>query len=260
MNKNITYKEWLGPRFANRFDADNNYIDGLREGDLEYILKILYPNNTFVHNKFLKYPDGTYVTDFWYRKIKPDYVCEELKIIVEFDGESNQRKGHYSDAITCLKDENHTEIFEALGYKVIRIPFYIQLDRCTISYYFNIDYDGEPLHKMYFDHGFLHSNICFPSNFCQLGMERFVKELKSLPLNLSHEIIFTLVIRMNYFKQIYDGIGDLNKYPEELKVKLGEHSFTNHIFVVFPDFIMKDIMEITNDENCYKTGYSFPWN
>ena len=35
MNKNITYKEWLGPRFANRFDADNNYIDGLREGDLE---------------------------------------------------------------------------------------------------------------------------------------------------------------------------------------------------------------------------------
>lgn len=91
-------------------------------------------------------------------------------------------------------------------------------------------------------------------------MERFVKELKSLPLNLSHEIIFTLVIRMNYFEQIYDGIGDLNKYPEELKVKLGEHSFTNYIFVVFPDFIMKDIMEITNDENCYKTGYSFPWN
>lgn len=25
MNKNITYKEWLGPRFANRFDVLKNF-------------------------------------------------------------------------------------------------------------------------------------------------------------------------------------------------------------------------------------------
>ena len=111
----------------NKFSL-SNYDDGLREytidtyNGLNKCLEKLFQNNEFIHDKFLKI-NGNYVLNKIGNKIRPDYLCKELKLIVEFDGYH-----HYLDPYVIYKDNINTELLKDLGYNVIRIPFYIQLD------------------------------------------------------------------------------------------------------------------------------------
>ena len=89
---------------------------GICRTGLEKYLSVIYPGYSWIHDKPLGKING--VT---YRS-RPDYRCEEHKIIVEFDGIL-----HYSNPEQVLKDKYLTEIYTNLGYKVIRIPYFIQL-------------------------------------------------------------------------------------------------------------------------------------
>ena len=180
----------------------SNYEDGLREyGEtdncLNKCLEKLFPNNVFVHNKFFKY-NGEFVINDFRQKIRPDYICEELKLIIEFDGDSG-KNGHYTDPFIILKDQVNTKILENLGYKVVRIPFYIQLNKSAIKYFFNLDY-ANSLYKTSDDHGFLHPLITLPSQFCEVGIYRFLNDLTYIPKDILIKIIESLEYRIKYYE------------------------------------------------------------
>ena len=54
---------------------------GLHRTGLERYLSVIFPNHTWIHDRAF----GTQDDGASYR-IRPDYRCEELRLIVEFDG------------------------------------------------------------------------------------------------------------------------------------------------------------------------------
>lgn len=193
----ITYEKYLYNELS-----ISNYENGLREfGEtdncLNKCLEKLFPNNVFVHNKFLKH-DGKYVINDFGQKIRPDYLCEEMKLIVEFDGDSG-KNGHYTDPFVIIKDYDNTAVLSNLGYEVIRIPFYVQLDKSAIKYFLNIDYDDN-LYDTVNDHGFKHPLITLPSQFCEAGIYRFLNDLTYMPKDILIKIIESLEYRIKYYK------------------------------------------------------------
>ena len=196
---------------SSKYIVDDKYQPGLREGSkkgqepqdnhLDVCLKKLYPNHTFERGKYVRL-DGKCVQNLWYSRICVDYICEELKIIVEFDGESWQGGGHFTDPNVCLKDEYNTRVLTDMGYKVIRIPYYVQLDQYTIKYYFGINYNEE-LYRTCGDHGFLYPDCKTPAYFCEHGLNRFYKDLLTLPHEISLNIIMSLMMRFSYNIQTF---------------------------------------------------------
>lgn len=104
-------------------------------------------------------------------RYRPDYRSERHKSIIEFDG--NQ---HYQRAANILRDVEKDAVFVAAGYRVIRIPYFVQLDSKVIYLLFgNLVHDRSPLKD--FPHGFIANEVVFPADFCELGIERFLSDL-----------------------------------------------------------------------------------
>ena len=100
---------------------------------LESYLKVIFPTIAdWVHDKSFNME----VKEL-YRK-RPDYRSESLKIIVEFDG-----LPHYTNPIQISKDKERTKLYESFGYKVVRIPYFIQLTKNSVKTLFDIDIDVE---------------------------------------------------------------------------------------------------------------------
>lgn len=138
-------------------------------------------------------------------KNRPDYRCEKLKLIVEFDGYL-----HYSQMKSILNDYKKDEVYKKLGYKVIRIPYFVQLEPRTIKQLFGFDND----YPQDYPHGFIDDKALLPCDFCEEGIRKFVKDL-------------------NKFDVIYDDIVD------SLKAKV---KHLGNVRLVIPDsleFILK---------------------
>lgn len=102
---------------------------------LEEYLKVIFKNtNDWVHDK---------TTNIFMDNKKflgrPDYRSEELKLIVEFDG-----LPHYKNPDVILNDELKNIIYSEAGYKVVRIPYFIQLTNSVVEKLFNVKIE-EPL-------------------------------------------------------------------------------------------------------------------
>ena len=171
---------------------------GLREygetfNSLNIILKKIFPFDEFLHNKVFKIDNKSIVTKFG-TTFRPDYVCHNLKLVVEFDGDSINRRGHFSDSYMIVLDKIKTEIMEENGYSVIRIPPYVQLDQLMIKYYFNKEIN-EQLYETANEHGFLHKEILLPGSFVKEGLDRFENDLKKLPSEVVKKITDTLLFR-----------------------------------------------------------------
>ena len=133
----------------------------LTENSLIDYLNLIYPNVEWVHDKqFIK---G--------RRVRPDYRCADLKIIVEFDGYN-----HYTSASRILSDIENTNLYETLEYKVIRIPYFVQMSSVVIKHLFNVEVNIEQT----FPHGFISSvsSDLLPCDFNNLGVKRFEKDLE----------------------------------------------------------------------------------
>lgn len=135
---------------------EGNY---LTESRLQNALEYLYPNYNFINNKTVPYSGVAY---------RPDFRCEELKLIIEFDGPQ-----HYTQTSTILRDFKKDEIYSSMGFKIIRIPCFVQLETKTIKLLFGLDYDKQ----LEFPHGFISKEATLPADFCELGVERFKQDL-----------------------------------------------------------------------------------
>lgn len=142
---------------------------GIGYTGLEEYLKVIFPDiDDWIHDK----PIGTLNQrrSAW----RPDYRSEKLKMIIEFDGLQ-----HYTNPQNILADKLKTEEYQKAGYRVIRIPYFIQLTNQVVKTIFNVDITT-PL----FDPTVASMSIHWgntPAFLCPAGIKRMAKEFKQFP-------------------------------------------------------------------------------
>lgn len=187
-------------------DADKAGVDedtGLHRTSLLDYLNIIYPQITdWVHDKTI--PGSK-------RKFKPDYRSESLKLIVEFDGFP-----HYQYPDTILGDDKKGEFYQSLGYKVVRIPYFIQLSNAVVKKLFDKDVQ-QPL----FDERIPSLGIVgrsAPAYLCGSGIRRMAKEFYEISpsqynVNVSYlkSLNNEFLTGVELLECVYNSLGESNK-------------------------------------------------
>jgi hypothetical protein len=106
------------------------------------------------------------------RRFRPDYHSECHKLVVEFDGDQ-----HYRSSRVILGDVERDTFFTGNGFRVIRVPYFVQLSRAVIAHLFG-DFARATDDFLNFPHGFIASNVVMPADFCELGIARFEVDLE----------------------------------------------------------------------------------
>lgn len=139
-----------------------------RTGFEEY-LAVIFPNiNDWVHNK------GGVILDGKKLLTRPDYRSESLRLIIEVDGTP-----HYKDPEKILHDIEITEKYMEAGYKVVRIPYFIQLSSSAVKVLFDVDVKQELFDDTIPSLGLKDKNT--PAYLCYEGIKRMAREFKRFP-------------------------------------------------------------------------------
>jgi very-short-patch-repair endonuclease len=104
------------------------------------------------------------------------------QVLVEFDGDA-----HYRDSLKIKVDQTKDSLALKQGCKVVRVPYWVQLNRSTAQHYFGIS--AEIIQN--FQHGFITTKL-FPASWCAVGIERFKCELQKLPEEVKEAVINSL--------------------------------------------------------------------
>ncbi len=167
--QSISKNEKWGYLRENTKSANKDGIDietGLHRTGLEEYLKVIYPStNDWILNKTIK---GSGL------RTRPDYRSESLKIIIEFDGTL-----HYKDPRNIYNDMIKTQNYISKGYKVIHIPYFIQLTNDAIKELFGVDVKETMFNPIFPSLGPYDKNT--PAFLCYEGIKRMAKEFKKFP-------------------------------------------------------------------------------
>lgn len=144
---------------------------------LEFCQKNLRHSGTIIHNSIVA-NSGI--------KNRPDIQIPDLKMIVEFDGYR-----HFNDMVTILNDTKKDSRYKEMGYKIVRIPYFVQLDLTTIDFYFNSkNFTGSASdYSNSYPHGFHDPKCLLPADFNYSGITIFQRILQKLPDKVSRAII-----------------------------------------------------------------------
>lgn len=128
------------------------------------------------------------------RLFRPDYRSEKLSLIIEFDGVS-----HYTTPSVILNDIDKVKFYNQLGYKVIQIPYFVQIDTHSIKHYFDkeLEYESNLMHGFNIINNKPNQNN--PAIFSELGIKKFEREYNNLPEIIQNEIKQTLQTQLNTF-------------------------------------------------------------
>ncbi len=110
------------------------------------------------------------------------YSINGVTTVVEFDGDA-----HYRDSLKIKVDREKDVAAQEIGYLVVRFPYWLQLTDETIDLYFRLS--ANILQD--FPHGFITTKI-FPASFCELGIERFQREMAALPETVKKGVVQSL--------------------------------------------------------------------
>ncbi len=136
-----------------------------KTGLLEY-LNVIFPDvNDWVWNKTI--PNAK-------RRFRPDYRSEQLKLIIEFNGVHHYRKPNI-----IVNDKEKEMFYEQCGYKVVMIPYFIQLSNSTVKTLFNVE-----VKEQLFDEtipSLFASDECTPAFLCPLGIEKMAEDFLKFP-------------------------------------------------------------------------------
>lgn len=147
-------------------------ITGLPRTTLKEYLSIIFPDiNDWVFDKTTGLIDKTTSKKSLRR---PDARSEQLKLIIEIDG-----LPHYQNLDIIIRDDISTKFYEDYGYKVVRIPYFIQLSTEAVEQLFNVR-----VNTTLFDDNFasLHPDLRnTPAYLCPLGIERMTSIFKQFP-------------------------------------------------------------------------------
>lgn len=138
---------------------------GLHRTGLDTYLKTIFPEiEDWVHDK----TTGLTVNNKKIRN-RPDYRSEELKMIVEYDG-----LPHYTSPDVIINDRKTTQFYESQGYKVVRIPYFIQLSNAVVKKLFNVNCQTMLFNEKYPSIGLYSRNS--PAYLCYEGIQRMARE------------------------------------------------------------------------------------
>lgn len=176
---------------------------GLHRTGMEDYLKVIFPEiptDNWIHDKAI---NGCG------RKTRPDYRCESLKLIIEFDGVQ-----HYQNPERIKADFENQKFYEEIGYKVVRIPYFIQLSNSVVKSIFGRNVD-EPL----FDESIPSLGIKGKNTSaycCYEGLKRMAREFNYYP----EQYISNLKALKNENDDFLTGVSMLEE--EYLKIKNGK--------------------------------------
>ena len=144
---------------------------GLHRTGLDEYLKVIFPDiHDWVHDKSIP---NLIVNGKRYAK-RPDYRSEQLKMIIEFDGLQ-----HYTDPVKIKEDREKTEIYESFGYKVVRLPYFIQLSNDAVKVLFNVTVNEYLFNENFPSLG--PGEPATPAYLCSAGLIRMAQEFKRFP-------------------------------------------------------------------------------
>jgi len=138
------------------------------------------------------YEDLVCNKNFFDRKFRPDIRIDSIKLVVEFDGYL-----HYTDSKTIMRDTKKDIVIQEYGYKIVRVPYFVQLKHLEnlLSNYISLDVIRN--FKTYgYKSGFIDNKAKTPADFCSLGLKRFYKDIEFY--NCSKEIIESLKLKDTY--------------------------------------------------------------
>jgi len=142
---------------------------GLIRTGLEEYLKVIFPEtNDWIHNKAFGEHNGQKYN------IRSDYRSDSLKLIIEFDG-----LPHYENPDTIEKDVANQKIYESCGYKVVRIPYFIQLSNDVVEKMFGVKVKEQLFDAKIPSLGIKGRNS--PAYLCPAGIRRMAKEFLNYP-------------------------------------------------------------------------------
>lgn len=105
------------------------------------------------------------------RPFRPDHRSEKHKLIVEYDAYM-----HYEYASVVITDATKDQLLREAGYKVVRVPYFVQMKEPVIGELFGeLVKDRTPFKD--FPHGFIDKEALLPADFCELGIQRFLDDL-----------------------------------------------------------------------------------
>ncbi|MBP5370487.1 MAG: hypothetical protein J6Y55_01020 [Bacteroidales bacterium] len=167
---NKSNSEWGFLREHSDNASGKDPLTGLHRTGLDKYLEVIFPDTAdWIHDKaFGLHNNVSY-------RIRPDYRSDSLKMIVEFDG-----LPHYQDPAVIIKDDKNSEIYRQNGYKVVRIPYFIQLTNAAVEKLFGVKVN-EPLFNI------VHPSLGGiemkhnPSCLCPEGLKRMAREFKRFP-------------------------------------------------------------------------------
>ena len=163
-------KEWgyLRENSAAAEKAGNDKHNNRCRIGLEKYLEVIFPNVDWIANKQFGMHNGKM------HKIKPDYRSDILKLVIEFDG-----KYHYSNPINIKKDIEKDRIYDSAGYKVIRIPYFIQLTNKVVKQLFNVDVKDDLFPEGIESMSIEEKNT--PAFMCPMGVKRMANDFLKFP-------------------------------------------------------------------------------
>ena len=149
------------------FDLDT----GLKRTALEDYLEVIFPDvHDWIHDK----PFGEITPEGNKIRNRPDFRSGQLKLIIEFDG-----LPHYNYPETIKRDIENTKIYQSFGYKVVRIPFFIQLTNAAVYQLFGVKVEQPLFNANIPSLGPKGKNT--PAYLCGAGVLRMAKEFHSFP-------------------------------------------------------------------------------
>ena len=181
-------------------DADT----GLHRTGLDEYLAVIFPEVTdWVHDKLtgMMYDGKKLLT-------RPDYRSETLKLIVEFDGLQ-----HYQSPDRIAADQRNTCRYEELGYRVVRIPYFIQLTNTAVRELFGVSIREELFDGAIPSLGKNGRNT--PAYLCCAGVERMAKEFLRFPDQYETNLRALIAIE----DETYSGVGMLQREIARLSIQ-----------------------------------------
>ena len=146
-------------------------LNKLTEANLFEVLKVVYPTGEIIKQSRLRVNNKTMIVDY--------EIAYGIKVIyVEFDGPT-----HFTSAKTQVRDLALEKYCKENNVELIRIPYFVQLNKYTLSTYFRHVAYPEGLVDSEYKSGFIDPKITYPSSYNKYGWKLFFKHLDLIGLD-----------------------------------------------------------------------------
>lgn len=165
-------------------ETENQAIKGGLDKDtgigltgLDTYLQILFPSLNWVHDEICNPP--IIKSNGSTSRVRPDYQYSKVKVAINFDG-----LPHYQNPDIILKDYQQYFLYKQNGWKLIRIPYFIQLTKSACDILFSgITGYNSPEKELFPENipsiGLY--NKCSPKYLCNQGIIRMAYEFHKFP-------------------------------------------------------------------------------